>query len=295
MRPSGIQQIAVVCGNSENYRLFFAALTEVMINNYVSHHNRHIDISMRQRGLEILQGSEDTEEGMMASDRAKQFSFLDISKIPNEWEVVLRNENQYCGTVCFSGASPDVPIKKYRDIIDTVLILIDKKTVSIPEEYVRKLISDSVSGVCFALKCDSPIQGQESAEEFVKNNFSSLYSLLAGRLSAFCWYHPYGFQPNGEPKPAEDATPYGIDELFWNVMRISATMRINYLQQLAEEKTEIIRKRNSVFQRNSMRRVLELNRAREAYSMAVQSMYAVEQLLAVTEGSALVEDAPIKE
>ncbi|MEE5993274.1 MAG: hypothetical protein V3G42_08540 [Oscillospiraceae bacterium] len=286
MKPSGIQRIAVAVPQAEQFQLFFASITEMMVNGYVTHHQRNFNISMRERGKEILNGADDIAEGMKASDKARAFSFLSLNTIPDEMELVLRENKQYCGTAHFYGVLPSSPIQKYQDMIDTIVIIIDEKATPFTENWIQ----NTDAGVCMIVVNNSPEQAKESAEEYLKNQANSLYALAVERMHSFHWYHPYGFQSDGTRKPLGDATPYGVEEIFWSIMRISATMRMNYLQKLAEEQGRMIQRRSGIFQKNSLRRRMELNQARGIYSMAVQGMYAVEQLLASAEGKPLAED-----
>ena len=281
------QKIAVIA-SKEQSRVFLASVTASMILDTVTHHGRRFHISTRPPGMELIfDENEDLSVNSAAADDArKSYSLLTALQtpeaIPDELSLsVCTEENkQFCGRILFHccDAQEQFPA-------DAVLILLHEDN---PELLPEKILS-SVPGVCIAVECAVPPE-ERRAEDFVREHLPDLHFAAQMRHGGFYWYHPKGFQQDGTVHPDEDAVPYGIPDVFWNTVQTAADMHLESLQRTAMENRNIIRRRNSIFQKNSPRRILELNRARAAYSAAVQCMYGTEQLLAAATGRPLAED-----
>jgi hypothetical protein len=110
---------------------------------------------------------------------------------------------------------------------------------------------------------------------------------MAGMNRTVRFYHPSGFLPDGTICMPESASPYGLQEIFWDLVRFTARRRRDLLNGRIQELREIIMHRNSVFQSRSQRRRLELSQCRAAYAEAVRALYEAQSLMALEAGMSL--------
>lgn len=291
----GTQRITVAAQNADDSRILLAAITEAMVRNIVTRHDREIVISMRAKGAELLFGAEDTQEELVASSRAADFALgqalQNPAQVPDSMELSVRFKDWFCGRIHFGCFLPDSDIAEFTRTTDTVLILLDTQNTDQKQEHLISLVKDADAGISFVIQCHQPPSPDNTPEAWLKKEAPYLYDLAQDRMCAYQWYNPYGFQPDGTPNSADNAVPFGAEALFWDTMHISASLRSQFLQQKAEEMLRIIRSRNSMFQKDSVRRRLELDHARANYAAAVQHMYGAEHLLSVTDGTPFPEEA----
>lgn len=276
--------IAVISNNKNNSRIMLASIVSEIVNKTSTVNDYNVIASIREKGKELLFGSENLEESLIASKRADGYSLgtalESAEKISDSVDIsfLCKNPDTFCGRVQLHCESSDTQID--HEITDAVLLVTDKNDkqneIFVPEDI----------PIVVSVYCESePVN--ISADDRLSSMVSENVCNTVKSHKHFCgWYNPYGFD-NGKQKDAEDASPFGIDKLFWQLMNFAAETGQQYYQNIVSCSLKTISARRSVFQRNSQRRVLELEDARKNYAHAVDSLYGIEQLLAITEGKPL--------
>ncbi len=286
MMPESIQQIAVLTPSAAESRIFLAAIVATS-KTMITYQDKNITVSIRDYGKELLFGAERIQEELKASSHANAFDLHKALKfpqqIPDTLELSVQTDEQFIGRLRFFCAS-----ELYS--ADAVIALVSETGKF--SDQLFPFLDKSRSNVCFAVKCSKP--PDTDVQQYLNDLIPDLHSQTVGRLWACHWYHPNGFSSDGSQKAPENAVPLGIQEIFWSSARLAASFRLASLRKKASENYDIIRRRNSWFQKNSIRRRLELNQARNAYAETVLSMYGSEQFLALSEGRPLAEDSALK-
>ncbi len=288
MLPDKDHEITVLAEDPDEARILLSAIVTNMVQSSVRRKHRDVLVSIRDKGEEIAQGAENISAVLRATHSAASYSLLealrDAKQIPDTLDLTLEAEEQFCGRVGFCCYSPEWE----SDNTDTVLVIVDQPDVRFLEERLHELLESDRTSLCFALRCgEEPAQGL-SQREYLFETYPALRQFTEGRRCGYSWYNPYGYL-GGKQRGADNPYPYGIDTLFWETMRVSALTRQQFLNAVIEESLTTIRRRRSKNQKDSVRRMLELDRARLQYAQAVRGLYAASQLEALTGGAPLAE------
>lgn len=281
-----MHEVLIASENKEDSRIMLAAVVEVMVNGYIKREGREIQISMRERGKEVLPEADDLKETMKANSLVPFYSLSKTLSSPlsgkDSMELTIRSGRIYCGRVRFSCS--DISLMPVRT--DAVLAVVH--TGADAAGIIRKLNLPSEIPVVFAVIKEKEPGKYDSAEEELRKYTDFSDALFADRKIFAVWYSALGYM-NGETRSKESAYPYGIEEMFWKLMGVAGRSRYYYLNSIIKESERTIKRRAGIFQRGSVRRSIELRLARENYSLAVRDLFGTEQLIAVTEGTQLVE------
>ncbi|MCM1507914.1 MAG: hypothetical protein NC177_12400 [Ruminococcus flavefaciens] len=276
--------IAVISSNKNNGKIMIASIVAEIVNKTSSVNGYDVIASIREKGKELLFGSEEVKESLKASERADSYSLktalLSADNISNTVNIsfVCRNPDIFCGRVHFHCESDDINIDP--SVTDAVLLVTDKDNKQ------QKLSMPENIPVVAAVYCESEPENININDSFGAMVSESIYNTVKSRRCFLGWYNPYGFN-DGKLNSAENASPFGIYELFWKLMNLASERGKQYYQNIVSESLKTISSRRSVFQRDSRRRVMELEEARKKYAHSVDSLYAIEQLSAITEKKTL--------
>ena len=287
MGLQGMHEVLIAAENNNHSHIVLAAMVEVMVNGYIKREGREVQISMRERGKEVLPEQEDFEETMRANSIAAEYSLSKALADPvasqDKMELTIRSGRIFCGRVRF--CCSDSPIKPGRT--DAVLAVVhagDNAAI-----FFQNLNIPVDTPVVFAVIPEKEPEKYNSAEEVLRKTTNLSAPLFSKRKITAVWYHAMGFF-NGESRSQDRAAPYGVEEMFWKLMSVVGRSRFFYLDNIIKESEKIIKHRASIFQRGSVRRTLELRLARENYSIAVRDIFGAEQLIAVAEGTLLSDE-----
>ena len=287
MDLQGLHEVLIASEHKEDSSIMLTAIVEVMVNGYIKRNGREVQISMRERGKEVLPEQEDLEEAMKASSAASRYSLAQTLAVPlsghDEMELTIRSGRKYCGRVRFRCTDSTIPPVH----TDAVLAIVRNKEDA--AVFFRELDIPDDTPVVFAVITEKEPDQNDSAEDELRKFTDLSDPLFFNRRIFIGWYNSFGFL-NGKTRTPESALPYGVENLFWKLMDAAGRARYSYLNDIIKESEKAIKRRASVFQKGSVRRTIELRLARENYSLAVRDIYGTEQLIAVTEGTALFDD-----
>ncbi len=281
MQPEKDIEIVVSAHEPAEERVLLSTIVTCIVQSTVRRFDREVLVSIRDRGEEIVQGAENISAVLRGTHNASSYSLLraleNPMEIPDTLSLTLECEGQFCGRVnfyCNGGNAPE----QY----DALISLVNEKTT--PRE--STLLPLSSAGVVVAVQRETEPDAGESLREYVKTNYPDVLLCEENVNFAFSWYNPYGYL-GGVQRDADNPYPYGIDSLFWETMRTAAAAKIHAMQRHLKNSTDTIRRLRSKYQADSVRRMLELDIARHNYTTAVRSLYAAQQLKALTEGDPL--------
>ena len=285
-------RVTVLSGESAHPRVMLAALTEALVRHPVQRYEREITISMREEGRELLPDEEETKAELLASNLAAQYglewAMKDPEQIPEEMELAVLAEDTYCGRVSFACTPPEEILEEPPDT-DAYLLVVSPGAPMLVYPYIfRKLEEERSFPVCLALLCDKQPPPDAVPAEALQRIAPDLAESMAGRNRIVRFYHPSGFLPDGTLCMPENASPYGLQVIFWDLMRFTARRRRDLLTRRIRELRETVMHRNSMFQAKSQRRRLELSQSRAGYAAAVKELYEAQCLIALESGLPLV-------
>ena len=264
-----ISTLVLASGNEG--KLFLSALVQVLTNGYLRRNDRNVQVSMREEGKEVLQGDDDIKAAMKASADAAEITVLKCAQspenIPDSIELAVRSEQSFCGRILFT--NEDIPEP------DSVIIIAGSDEIP---DLASRLANTGDAKCTLLIRKDLP--GSEETS-------SAAGAALGGRQFSTFAYSPYGFMSDGTARTAENASPHGIEEIFWNVAGDAANHRTERLSGIISDSEKIIGLRAGTYQKKSPRRQMELNYSRRIYAEAVREIFAAEQLAALVGGEPL--------
>lgn len=284
-------RVTVLSGETAHPRVMLAALTETLVRHPVVRHDRRITVSMREEGRELLPDAEETKAELLASNLAAEYALekamQDPEHIREEMELAVLAEETFCGRVGFSCPPPEL-FPDDAPETDALLLVVSPGAPMLVYPYVfRMLEEDRNLPACLALLCDKQPAPDADPAAALQRIAPALAESMAGMNRTVRFYHPSGFLPDGTICMPESASPYGLQEIFWDLLRFTARRRRDLLNGRIQELREIIMHRNSVFQSGSHRRRLELSQCRAAYAEAVRALYEAQSLMALEAGMSL--------
>ena len=286
-----MQYITVVSGETAHPRVMLAALTEGLVRHPISRCDREVTVSMREQGKELLLGAEDTKAELIASNLARTYALEQAMRspmqIPEEMELSVMAENCWCGRLHLSCPLPETCGTALENS-DAVLMVVSPGAPMLAFPYVFRHLQDKPDlGACVALLCDAPPPPGKDAADTLQMIAPAIAGYMTGPNRTVHFYHPCGFAPDGAICSPENASPYGIQTIFWDLVRFTARRRRDLLTQELGNIRQSIRHRNSAFQSGSHRRRLELSQNRAAYVQSVKALYEAQCLLAAEAGTSL--------
>lgn len=285
-----MQRITVVSGETAHPRVMLAALTEAAVRHPMRRCDREVIVSMREQGRELLLGAEETKAELIASNRAREFTLERAMGDPMQIDPLLPLSvtagGCWCGRLELCAPLPEEIGASLSDT-DAVLIIVSPGAPMLAFPYVfRELEERRDLGACVALLCDSLPEGRDAAAA-LRSIAPALAAHMTGPNRTVRFYHPSGFAPDGSICSPENASPYGVQDIFWDLVRCTARRQRDILTQTLRAARQSITHRNSAFQSGSHRRRLELSQSRAAYAQAVQALYEAQCLLAAEVGTSL--------
>lgn len=261
----------LVIANENEEKLFLAALVQVLTNGYLRHADRNVQVSMREEGSEVLYGDEDIKAAMKASADASEITVKNAAQspdnIPESLELAVRSEQTFCGRILFTTKEIDEP--------DSVIIIAGSEEIT---DLPSRLANTGDARCTLLIRKDLP------ESEVISGKVGMA---LGGRQFSTFAYSPYGFMSDGSARTAENASPHGIDEIFWNAASDAAKHRTEKLSAIIAESEKMIGLRAGTYQKKSPRRQMELNYSRRIYAEAAREIFAAEQLAALAGGEPL--------
>lgn len=282
----GLHEITVLANNDGDRRIMLAAIVERTARNRFRINDTAVQIGMQERGREILYGDEDIREAMAGNARLNEFAIEKAlenpMQIPQEMELALRAENKYCGRLRFR--CMDIP-ENLDDLVDVMLIILNENSREENLEQHSRIILNNCkwTAIVAAVVCTEPPGENDDPKEAFDRILPEFGKKLKERKFFCGWYNPYGFS-SGVLRSTDNPQPFGVEDIFLKTLGYAAEVRTDFLRRSAEKSLEVIKSRRSIFQRDSVRRMIELEKSRVRYSCAVKDIYASEQLLALTKG-----------
>ena len=287
--------IAVCVSDSWDMGVFLSAVVFWLKDNSntVSLYEMTVDISMRNIGVELISDDKTrTEETLNTLEKMSKYELQaaleNSSVIPNELPLLLTVKNTYCGRICF-----------YKRSLNSDNIKSDSAVFIIRSKEDTKNILDFLSEernngipIVFAVVSQQVYSSDDGAEKKLFEYIPELGEKLKGRTYISFWYNPYGFTGKNELRASEDPSPIGIESIFWKSVEYAAENRSRQDSQTVEECQNVIASRRSIYQRTSVRRQLQLNKARRDYARSVVRLYSSENLLALCKGILTVNTDP---
>lgn len=287
-------QIRVLSAGHGQGRVMLSALVEATVRHLVMRGGREFFVSMREKGKEFLPDAEHTKAELIASNLAMQFALgkalADPDTIPPHMELAVSTDRIYCGRVRFAFQLPEEGTAEEISP-DANLLIVPAAAPDAVIPTAQKFLNDAENTpVCIALFCDHKPSPADDANAMLRSLSPALIELFGEREWCCECYNPCGFQPDGSICSADHASPVGAAELFWDAVGFAAKRREAYFRQELHDAAAVIKRRNSVYQANAPRRLLELRHNRGVYAAAVKGLYEAQTLLAAATGMPLPGD-----
>jgi len=279
-------RIAVCSGNEKNPVVLIAAFASWLREGNVRLHEMPVDISMRALGDEIID-----DDAIRVQEALRTAQMLGAYSLPNALQGNSDNDSLallmmfmglYCGRVLFKS------IQEVSDLseADSVIFIAepnDENSKKKALEYLR-LTSKRIP-ITFAVVSDKVYGDNTGCEQYLIDKIPDLTELLKGRTYNSYWYNPYGFNRDNKMRSADDPSPIGVEDVFWDSVQKAAKYRYDVNSEIMKESQQIIAARRSVYQQRSVRRQLELNKARFDYAHSAVKLYSSENLISLCSGT----------
>lgn len=279
MPNKDVLNITVAAKTIEEGKIMLSSIVSAIVRNVTMVNGCEVETLMCEKGRELLMGSERISEALLSSNRADEFELkkvlYDSSLVKDNMSIAFRCNDTFCGRVKFQC----IDVGRVWDSLKTdalLLILAENNVLD------GKVIPDVPTIVAILSNTN---HDKTIAETELKNYATDRIVNTVTKSAYSCyWYNPYGFDGDSI-NSIEEASPYGVDDFFWKLMNYAARNGQKYYTDIISQSLKIIKTRRSIFQKSSERRRRELENARKKYVFAVNSIYGIEQLLALTDNN----------
>lgn len=288
-------KIMIMSDNINTGKVFLSSVVNVLMNDYImSSDNLHMEpkdkivhFDLTEVGNEVSYGSEKLLTIIQTSKEIDRFSLIETIKNPsslikNELNMSVRWGETYCGRIELKICGDIANIEEADSLVILTKDLIQNEQLIEIDECIKKgipivcgILSDSYED-CVG------IDGKDALENLTEQ------SNLSSKINYIGWYNPIGFF-DGICRDVEDAVPYGVSELFWRTIDVAVQNVNNRTAEKVRYYEKLISRRNSIFQRSSPRRQIELKLARSNYSELVEKVYYSNNIAKMIKGR-IMED-----
>lgn len=272
-------RIAVVAEDYFTSQVFLAAMVHDTVNDIVKIGTKNINIHISEEGHEVAYDSDSIVIALRSSKRADSYSLMNALNDPycvpqEELKLSVRTFENFFGRAHFISVGADE--NKNLSGVDGALFIVESHFSDEMNRIAQSCVFDGIP-VTVAVMCKN--------ESEYNNGIADKALGVLDKDMKLCpfakyigWYNPYGFAQNEQLSP-ESAAPLGIQPLFWSVLRGAAGKKADVLSAAMHYSEKVIKSRASIFQKSSIRRNIELNNARKAYSKNGAEIITVENML----------------
>lgn len=277
-----MRKIAVISNSEDDAKIFLAAICQSTVNNYVKVDGKEAHFDMLDIGNEVLYGSERLSGALKTSRAADAYSLTEALKNPKkvpdgQMGVSVRYETDYCGRIHFGQIVSIADLVKFGT--DAVILLIRDNIALDKKAMLANCVERNIPIIAAVIPADWEQCKRDSAFETLDKSLND--NKITGRVKYAGWFDPYGFN-NGERLSVESCKPYGIMPLLWNSLLFASEHSLSELNNTMRKNRHSIMFRASIFQKNSPRRVMELELARNSYAFTATKVVAAENLKKMT-------------